>query len=248
MPDWSTYFSVAEASEELGLSKGRVRALIESRVLAADKVAGRWLISPQSVHARKNNQRRRGRPLSPSFLWDLINSGFIARLLINSDEAAQRNIRVQLANRAEIHDVYVLPQRIDKGVQSIIAPGGRALAESADVSAGRDLRWELDVYIRSDAVDEMRRNRTISSVKGDPNVRLRVVDDADMAWRDSGAGRLLVAWLDLADDGDRAADMALSSLLGELRRADIDPFPVGNEVVSRVSLGTLAALNDELSG
>lgn len=184
MTDWSAYFSVADAAEELGLSKGRVRALIDARVLVADKVAGRWLVSPESVLACRNNQRRPGRPLAPSFLWDLINSGFIAKLLIDADAVAQHNIRVQLSNRAEINDVYVLPQRIEKGVHPIIAPGGRALAELAELPAGRDLRWKLDAYIHSDAVEELRRNRTISSTKGDPNVRLRVVDDIDMALRE----------------------------------------------------------------
>lgn len=248
MPDWSAYFTVAAAADELGLSEGRVRGLIEARVLVADKVAGRWLISPESVHARNNNQRRRGRPLNPSLLWGLINSGFIARLLVDSNEAARHNIRVQLANRAKIDDVFVLPQRIRKGIGPVIAPGGRALAESADVPTGRALRWELDVYADADAVDAMRRKKVVSGVGGDPNVRLRVVDHADMAWRDSRAGRLLVAWLDLADDGDRAADLALGALLDELRRADIEPLPVGNEIVARVSLGTLAALSDELAG
>jgi len=248
VPDWSAYFTVADAADELGLSEGRVRALIESQVLAADKVAGRWLISPESVHARKNNQRRSGRPLNPSLLWGLVNSGFIAQLLIDSNEAARHNIRVQFSNRAKIHDVYVLPQRIRKGLEPVIAPGGRALAESADVPTGRDPRWELDIYVDVDAVQAMRRNKIVSGVKGGPNVRFRVVDHADMAWRDSRAGRLLVAWLDLADDGDRAADPVLGSLLDELRRAGIEPFPVGNEIVARVGLGTLAALNDELAG
>ncbi|MFT3854296.1 MAG: helix-turn-helix domain-containing protein [Ilumatobacteraceae bacterium] len=248
MPDWSEYFTVAGAADELGLSEGRVRGLIDSGVLSADKVAGRWLISPESVHARKNNQRRPGRPLNPGLLWGLISSGFIAQLLVASDAAARHNVRVQLANRAKVHDVYVLPQRVRKGIGPVIAPGGRALAESVDVPAERDPRWDVDAYADASAVAAMRRKKVISGVKGDPNVRLRVVDHVDMTWSDSRAGRLLVAWLDLADDGDRAADLAFAGLRDELRRADIEPFPVGNEIVARVSLGTLAALNDELVG
>lgn len=248
VPDWSAYFTVADAADELGLSEGRVRALIESRVLAADKVAGRWLIAPASVHARKINQGRSGRPLNPSLLWRLVNSGFVARLLVDSDEAARHNIRVQFSNRAKIDDVYMLPQRIRKGLDRVIAPGGRSLAEAANVPAGRDPRWQLDVYVRAEDFAAMRRNKTVSGVKGDPNVRLRVVDYADMAWQDSRAGRLLVAWFDLADEGDRAADLVLASLLDEVRRAGIERFPVGNEIVARVGLGTLAALNDELIG
>lgn len=248
MPDWSAYFTVASAAEELGLSEGRVRALIESRALAADKVAGRWLISPMSVHARKNSQRRRGRPLNPSLLWSLIDNGFIAELLVDSNEAARHNIRVQFANRAKVDDVYVLPQRVRKGLDPVIAPGGRALAESADVPAGRDPRWEIDVYVDAKVVEAMRRDKVISGVKGDPNVRLRVVDHGDMAWPDSRAGRLLVAWLDLADEGDRAADLVLRSLLDELRRAGVERFDVGNAIVAGASVGMLAALNDELVG
>ncbi len=248
MADWSASFTVADAADELGLSEGRVRGLIESGVLAADKVAGRWLISPESVHARKNNRGRGGRPLNPSLLWRLVNSGFVARLLVDSDQAARHNIRVQFSNRAKITDIYVLPQRIRKGLDRVIAPGGRALAETAKVPAGRDPRWQLDAYVHADDFEAMRRNKIVPGVKGDPNTRLRVVEHPDMAWRDSRAGRLLVAWLDLADDGDRAADLTLGSLLDELRRAGVEPFPVGNEIVARVGLGSLAALNDELAG
>src|SRR5690606_15699615 len=127
-------------------------------------------------------QRRRGRPLSPSLLWGLVDNGLIAQLLVDSNEAARRNIRLQFANRAKVADVYVLPQRISKGIDPVIAPGGRALAESADVPAGRDPRWELDVYVDAKVVEAMRREKVIAGVKGDPNVRLRVVDNGDMAW------------------------------------------------------------------
>jgi len=246
MPELSEYFSVAEAAEELEVSKARVRALIGSRVLSADKVAGRWLISPKSVHARKGNQRRSGRPLSSRHLWDLVNTGFIAQLLITADEAAQHNIRVQLSNRAEIHDVYVLPRFVDK-IGPLVLPGGRALAESANIPAGNDQRWKLDGYVRRGTFDGLRKAKHITAVKGEPNVRLRVVVD-DMEWRESRASRMLLSWLDLADEADRATDITLRSLLDELHQANIKPFPVGNELVSRVSLGTLASLSDELSG
>lgn len=246
MPELSEYFTVAEAAEELGVSTARVRALIDARILSADKVAGRWFVSPKSVHARKGNQRRSGRPLSSRNLWDLINTGFIAQLLITADEAAQHNIRVQLANRAEIHDVYVLPQFVGK-ICPLVLPGGRALAESANVPAGNDQRWELDGYVRRGTFNDLRKAKHITAVTGEPNVRLRVVVD-DIEWRESRASRMLLAWLDLADEGDRAADITLRSLLDELHHADIQPFPVGNELMSRVTLGLLSALNDELPG
>jgi len=239
------YLSVAEAARELDVSTARVRALIDSRVLSADKFAGRWLISPESLHARKNNQRRGGRPLSARSVWDLINGGFIAQLLVDASKAAQHNIRLQLAERAEICDVYVLPHFVGK-IHPIFMPGGRVLAESASVPAGRDPRWEFDGYVHRDTLTALRNSKQISGVKGQPNVRLRVVDDG-IEWQDSRAVRLLVAWLDLADEGDRAVDMTLNALRSELRQAGVEPFPVGNDIVSRVSLGLLAAINDELS-
>lgn len=244
--DLSNYFSAAEAAEELGVSTARVRALIDSRVLEADKVAGRWLISPESVHARRINQRRSGRPLSCRYVWELINSGFIAQLLVAANEAARHNLRVQLFNRAEIHDVYVLPRLAD-AIGPLVIPGGRALAESVEVPAGSDPRWQLDGYVRRNTFTELSDTKRVSAARGGSNTRLRVVD-TDMEWHESRAGRLLVAWLDLADEGDRSADMTLQSLIDELRQVDIKPFPVDNDVVSRVSLGVLAALNDELSG
>lgn len=246
MAEPSAYYTVTEAARELGASTVRVRELIASNVLAAEKVGGRWLISPESVRGRKRTQRRRGRPLSARALWQMIDGGLIAQLLVGSDEPARHNIRVQLVNRAHIQDVYVLPQLVDR-IGPVLAPGGRALAEAADVPAGADRRWELDAYVHDDHVDELRRSKIISGIGGSPNVRLRVVDDDGRSWHRSRAGRLLVAWLDLADDGDRAADLTLNALIAELRRADITPFPVGNEIVAKVSLATLAALKDEIS-
>lgn len=246
MAEPSAYYTVTEAARELGASTVRVRELIEAKVLSAEKVGGRWLIAPESVRSRKRTQRRPGRPLSPRAIWQLIDSGFVARLLVAADGPARHNIRIQLVNRAQVHDVYVLPQLVDR-VGPIVAPGGRALAESADVPAGADRRWELDAYVHDSHVDELRRSKVISGIGGTPNVRLRAVADDGHSWHQSRAGRLLVAWLDLADDGDRAADITLNALVSELRSAHIEPFPVGNEIVAKVSLATLAALNDEVS-
>ena len=241
----SGYLSITEAAHVLGLSRERVRVLTDDRRLAAERVAGRWVVPAEAVHQFANSRRRGGRPLSAHRVWELINSGFVARLLSTADDGAQRNIRVQLANRAQVIDVFVLPQFIGK-VGPLVLPGGRALAESAEVVAGRDLRWELDGYIRQGTVERLRGSKRISGVGGEPNVRLRVVED-DMRWSETRVNRLVVAWLDLADLGDRAAEVTLGAMVDEVRRSGLERFPIGNDVVSRVSLSVLAALNDELS-
>ncbi|MFR7404525.1 MAG: helix-turn-helix domain-containing protein [Coriobacteriaceae bacterium] len=45
--------TVAEASTKLGVSPARVRQLIKSGILAAEQVAGIWLIDEKSVEARR---------------------------------------------------------------------------------------------------------------------------------------------------------------------------------------------------
>ena len=54
--------TVAEASAKLGVSPTRVRQLIRSGVLAAEQVAGIWLIDEKSVEARREHNPGRGRP------------------------------------------------------------------------------------------------------------------------------------------------------------------------------------------
>ena len=54
--------TVAEASTKLGVSPARVRQLIKSGILAAEQVAGIWLIDEKSVEARREHNPGRGRP------------------------------------------------------------------------------------------------------------------------------------------------------------------------------------------
>ena len=245
MAELSAYLSISEAADLLGLSRERVRVLADDGRLEADHVAGRVLLPAEAVHQFAISRRRAGRPLGASRVWELINSGFIARLLSTADDAGQRNIRVQLAGRGEVHDVFVLPQFIGK-VGSLVLPGGRALAESANVPAGRDLRWELAGYIPRSSLEQLRSSKRISDVRGEPNVQLRVIDDRTL-WPESRANQLVLAWLDLADAADRAAEMTLRAMADEVRRSGVQPFPVGGEVLSKASLSVLSALNDDLT-
>lgn len=245
MAELSAYLSISEAAGVLGLSRERVRVLADDGRIAGDQVAGRLMLPAEAVHRFANSRRRAGRPLGDSRVWGLINSGFIARLLSTADDAGQRNIRVQLASRAEVHDVFVLPQFIGK-IGSLVLPGGRALAESANVPAGRDLRWELTGYIRKTSLEQLRESKRIADVVGVPNAQLRVVGDRT-PWPETRANQLVLAWLDLADGADRAAEMTLRALVDEVRRSGVKPFPVGSEVLAKASLSVLAALNDELS-
>jgi excisionase family DNA binding protein len=63
---------VSDVADELGLSKRRVRALIEAGQLPAERVGRSWLVSKQAVERVRHNGRRHGRPLSAANSWALL--------------------------------------------------------------------------------------------------------------------------------------------------------------------------------
>jgi excisionase family DNA binding protein len=60
---------VSEAAARLGVSERRVRAMIDSGRLPAEKVAGVWWIPQSAVAARARSGSRSGRSLSPDNAW-----------------------------------------------------------------------------------------------------------------------------------------------------------------------------------
>jgi excisionase family DNA binding protein len=69
---------VAEAASRLGVSEQRVRAMIASGRLPAEKLGGIWLIPQRAISRDRRAAVRPGRPLSPAHAW--------AVLLLASDE------------------------------------------------------------------------------------------------------------------------------------------------------------------
>lgn len=54
--DWHN-LTPAQAAEELGITEQRVRQLIQSRLLDAVKIKGKWFVSGKSVRRRKATMR-----------------------------------------------------------------------------------------------------------------------------------------------------------------------------------------------
>src|SRR6202011_4256903 len=69
MPD---LLPVSAAAHELGLHPSRIRALIVSGALAAEKVGGIWLVDRAAVAARNRQPVSAGRPLVPRNAWALL--------------------------------------------------------------------------------------------------------------------------------------------------------------------------------
>src|SRR5262245_74781 len=62
---------VAEAAAQLGVSPQRVRQLVQEGLLPARRIGGRWVFDTRTL-ARRAENRRPGRPLSPRVAWGLI--------------------------------------------------------------------------------------------------------------------------------------------------------------------------------
>lgn len=206
--------SLDEAAERLGVSRRRAEAMVLSGQLPAERLGRQWVVSPQAVRQTAGVRSSGGRPVRPEKAWALIaelpgaSAGGPAGL-----DAFRRKVRP----RAVHVDVYVHPGAMDVLLDGGV-PGGRdaAAAAGAPVDAG----VVHDLYVRrSDATELLTRVGGERTVDG-ANVHMHVVDDE--AWPFEKGCRTAgpwVAWLDLADREDRAADTLLDRLIGGRRRA-----------------------------
>src|SRR5690242_17759901 len=102
--------SVAQAADRLGVSERRVRQLLASGELSTEKVAGRHLLSVDSVRRRSMDPPASGRPLSPGLAWALLGAlsraaGADPRLAMR-EAAPDRKLRWRLVR---VVDVERLP-------------------------------------------------------------------------------------------------------------------------------------------
>jgi excisionase family DNA binding protein len=203
--------TLQEAASQLGVSRRRVEAMVERGQLPAERLGRQWVIAPAVLRsAITTRPASRGRPISPRTAWRLIaalpNDGSSGRSPALLDSA-----RRKLRRRARHVDLYVHPALIGELLASDrLVLGGRRAAIGADVPV--DETNELDIYVvESDASGLIDQVGAIES--DDANVHLHIVPDE--AWPFSPTDRVAdpwVAWLDLADRQDRAADVLLDRL------------------------------------
>lgn len=219
MADVADLYSVPEAAAALGVNDARVKAMIRDGTLDADKVAGRWLISREAIEGRRRRAPGRGRPLLPASAWRFIGDRSFAGEMVSASTDERDRWRRKLGGRADVRTGYLHPSLLEKLVDDErLVPAGRAAADLAGVPAGANPNY-LDAYTPASFVQMLDSRRRVEWDAASANVRFRVVSD-DL-WPVPTAERfsqLLLAWCDLADDGDRAADMVFAALAGEMRR------------------------------
>lgn len=221
--------SVEEAAHELSVNSARVRALLAAGELEGERVGGRWLVHAASVRRRRREPRERGRRLSPANAWAVlffasgrpapwVRAGEYSRLLRLLAARGLADLAPRLANRATHSTLIAHPgvlRRLAADDDIVLSGVSAAATYELDLVAGD----EIDGYVRSSLLGEVRSRFALSDTDGQPgNVTLRVVPDH--AWHLVDDAPLAAVALDLAEEADpRSARLGGAAL----RRLDAEP-------------------------
>ncbi|MGD0455124.1 MAG: helix-turn-helix domain-containing protein [Solirubrobacteraceae bacterium] len=183
---------VSAVADELSVHPSRVRALIASGALAAEKVGGVWLVDRASVAGRNREQAAAGRPLSPGNAWALLLAASGEELPSGLGSSARWRVRQalqvyglgalrpRLARRAEPASYWALAGELralhDRS--DLVLSGPSAAATYHLGLVGSDT---IDAYVPERLVSLLQREHALERMSGpESNVILRVVPDG--AW------------------------------------------------------------------
>ncbi len=227
--------SVVAAAEALGVVPSRVRALIASGALAAEKVGGVWLVDPAGVSGRNRQQSSPGRPLSSGNAWALLLAASGEELPPALGPSARWRIRRALASYGLDALSPRLARRAEPSSYWALAGELRALRERSDLilsgpsaAASYDLGLvgsdAIDAYVPARLVASLEHEHALERMSGpESNVILRAVPDD--------------AWL---LDGRRVAPLAAVAV--DLRSyADPRAARIGADVTARIDESIRAA-------
>lgn len=228
---------LSEAARDLGVDVSRVRALIASGALSAEKLGGRWFIDPASLAERKRLGAPPGRPLAPHNAWALLlmasGEGLpdeldaVAKWRLRRALAADglRGLRGRLVRRADVRRYWAL----DGELRHLRERDGLVFGgSSASGAHGFELAVPdaLDAYLPARALASVERDHALDPAgPAEANVMLRVVPDAAWILQDRRFAPVAAVALDLASYPDprsaRAGEERLERLDRE-RVADSD--------------------------
>ena len=201
--------SLDEVAERLSVSRRRVQALVHAGQLPAQRIGGRWVVESDAVQQRRRSSAPRGRPVKPATAWRLL-----AERQLPASPVEQDRFRRLVHPRAEHRDALIHPSLLD-GLRrdSRYVAGGRDAADAAGLPVGV-IADSLDLYLRTSDLASLVDEHVVRFDASRPTVYLHAVpDDAWPFDPDQRFAPLLVAWLDLADRGDRAERLVRESLI-----------------------------------
>jgi excisionase family DNA binding protein len=205
--------ALGEAAARLGVSRRRAEAMVLNGQLPAQRIGHQWVVSAASVRAVDRTMwREPGRPMAQASAWEHFEHGKVLGTL--GHPAALDRARRRLRSRArhlELHVHSSLLRRLHEDSRCVM--GGRPAAGQLGIPV--DEGGAVDAYVRASDEHDLLRELAARKVVEGANLHLHVVDDA--AWPFAEGQRYAegwLAWLDLADGGDRAADTLLDRLIG----------------------------------
>ena len=204
--------TLAEAATRIGISRRRAQDLIASGQLPARRHRNAWLVSGKAVlFANRVLRHAAGHPLSQHGAWELISDQLESGA---ADSSEHDYLRRRVRDRARhsfhiVHPASLRPLRSDRRV--VLSGRDAAAAHGAPVDPGSP----LGAYVRASEVASLRAQYQCDDDFENANLLLHAVDDD--AWPFKEGSRFVsvaVAWLDLADQGDRVADVLVNRLAG----------------------------------
>lgn len=192
--------TVAEAAERLGVIPRRVRALIESGHLPARRQGPLWLTTDEAVATYRRSAPGRGRPMRQLTAWARLRELAIAGSPPNP-ETVLPILRARAARRRLALPTLVADRL---GTPPGTLPGGAAAARTTPVDG------VIDLYSTTPVAQRLIDRLTLTP---DPTGRLalHIVEAGDLPTLNERE-QLLLAWCDLADRADPAADVPLEAL------------------------------------
>jgi len=221
---------VSDAADELSLHPSRVRALIASGDLAAEKIGGVWLVDRASISGRKRQHASAGRPFSPVNAWALLLEASGEQPPSALGPPARWRVRralelyglgalsPRLVRRAEPYSYWALPGEL------------RALRDHADLvlsgpsaAAAYDLGLvgsnAIDAYVPASRIASLQREHALERMSdAESNIILRAVPDSAWLLGDRRFAPLAAVAVDLCSYADPRASRVGARLLARIDR------------------------------
>jgi excisionase family DNA binding protein len=219
------HLTVNDAADALGLHPRRVRALIASGSLAAEKLGGRWLLDAADVARANGAERPPGRPLSPSRAWailSLIEGGTpgwlsaheIARTRSYLRRAEPAGLLPRLSRRAPVRTFRAHPADLPRLVRerAVVLSGPSAASHhGASIAAP----GTVEGYVSEVRLGELVERYHLAA-SPNPNVRLHVLGPGLWPFEDARVAPAAVVALDLLEADDERSRRAGRELLAGL--------------------------------
>jgi excisionase family DNA binding protein len=231
----SEFIDVPGAARELGVVQSRVRSLIASGALPAEKLGSRWLLDRRDVAARLRQPTAPGRPLRPRNAWILLLAASGEEPDAPIDPLARWRMRRALAypglaamrsradRRACTHRFWTLPGEL-RALHD--EPGLVLSGSSAAGKLGLDLLAPdtLDVYLPASQQKRLvRRHGLQMTSEAEANILLRAVPDEDWLLANRRIAPIAAVALDLASYPDSRSSRVGLRLLDRLAAEHAQP-------------------------